>query len=106
VAERVTADRPDVRLRRARMESWRLIADGPVGPQSELLDPSRPVWLYEEEVPNTGIAVECHWRYARWSDGSTHLWRERAKRPSTGNRSSGVRWDLIDSGSPPLPSRV
>lgn len=45
--------------------------------------------------------VECRWRYARWSDGSTHLWRERSKHPSGGNRSSGVRWDFVEAGEGP-----
>ena len=95
VPERITSGEPDIRLRRARMESWELLDGVPVGPHSELLDPARPVWVREEEVPATGVIVERRWRYARWSDGSTHLWLERAKRLAGGNRSSGVRWDTI-----------
>jgi len=97
VAERVRADLPDVRLRRARMQSWQLLRGGQVGPQSELLDARRPRWVYEEEVPASGVLIERRWRFARWHDGSFHLWLERTKRPRRGERSSGVRWDLIDA---------
>jgi hypothetical protein len=95
IPERVTAGRSDIRLRRARMESWNTLAGGPLGPQSEILDPTRPVWLREEEVPATGVVIERRWRFARWHDGTTQLWLERSKRPAGGNRSSGVRWDII-----------
>jgi hypothetical protein len=96
IPERVRADGPEVRLRRARMQSWETLGGGQAGPQSELLDSRRPCWLYEEEVPASGVLMERRWRFARWHDGSYHLWLERSKRPGRGERSSGVRWDLID----------
>ncbi len=84
-----------VRLRRARMQSWSLLDRRYAGPQSTLLDPRRPRWLSEEQVPKDGVRVEIRWRYARWRDGSVHLWRQRHRRPGRGERSSGLRWDLL-----------
>jgi hypothetical protein len=76
------------------------------GPQSTLLDPTRPRWLSEEQVPSDGLVVEVRWRYARWRDGSVHLWRQRRRRPGGRARSSGLRWDLLEgdaSASEPVP---
>ena len=102
IPERIDpAGSAQVRLRRARMQSWSLLdggagAPGQVGPQSTLLDPRRPRWLSEEQVPRDGVRVEVRWRYARWTDGSVHLWRQRHRRPGRGERSSGLRWDIIE----------
>jgi hypothetical protein len=99
VAERVAGGGAEVRLRRGRMRAWELL-DGPqVGPQSVLLDPRRPRWLYEEEVPRDGARIERRWLLARWSDGSLHVWLQRRKRAGRGERASGVRWDLLEPGT-------
>ncbi|GIH27831.1 hypothetical protein Aph01nite_61410 [Acrocarpospora phusangensis] len=95
VAERVAADSAQIRLRRARMRDWTPTA-GPVGPQGTLLDPRRPMWLYEEEVPAGGVRVQRAWQLARWHDGSLHVWLRRHKRPGRGDPSSGIRWDLLE----------
>ena len=97
IAERVDATAfGEVRLRRARMQAWSLLGAGQVGPKSVLLDPRRPRWLYEEEVPRSGVQVERAWQLARWHDGSVHVWLQRRKRPGRGERTSGVRWDLLE----------
>lgn len=80
------------------MQAWGLLDAGQVGPRSALLDPRRPQWLYEEEVPRAGVRVERRWQLARWHDGSLHLWLQRRKHPGRGERSSGVRWDLLEPG--------
>jgi hypothetical protein len=105
VPERVDpATSAEVRLRRARMQAWALLGAGQVGPKSDLLDPSRPRWLYEEEVPAGGAQVERRWQLARWHDGSVHLWLQRRKRPGRGGGTSGVRWDLLEQpGDPARP---
>jgi hypothetical protein len=100
VPEQLADGSPEYRLRRARMESWRLLPSGPAGPRSELLDPTRPIWFDETEVPDMGVSVERRWRYARWWDGSVRVWLERVKTPGTGTRSSGVRWDLLRAADP------
>ena len=99
VAERIDpADAAQVRLRRARMQSWALLGEHrQLGPQSALLDPRQPCWLYEEEVPTSGVRLERSWQAGRWHDGTLHVWLQRRKRPGRGERSSGIRWDLLRS---------
>jgi hypothetical protein len=101
VAERVEPRvDAEVRLRRARMQDWALLDGEQAGPMSTVLDPRRPRWLYEEEVPRGGVDVSSAWQLGRWHDGSVHLWLQRRKRPGRGERSSGVRWDLLDRVGP------
>ncbi len=96
LAERVTRGGADIRLRRARMQQWETSAATNAGPHGMVLDPSRPRWLQEEEVPRSGIRVDRRWRYARGSDGVGHLWLQLEKVPGRGERASGVRWDVIE----------
>ncbi len=72
-----------VRLRRARVQSWGLLGAGQAGPKSELLDPTRPRWLDEEQVPKAGVTVERAWQLARWHDGSLHVWLRYRVTPRT-----------------------
>ncbi len=97
VAERVDPDSAQIRLRRGRLQSWaELTADADlVGPHSQLLDPRRPRWLFEEEIPTGGVRVERRWQAARWHDGSLHAWLQQRKRPGRAERGSGLRWDLL-----------
>ena len=88
---------PQVRLRRSRMQLWELLPRALVGPKGELLRPDLPLFLEEEEVLRGGISVERRWQVARWIDGSVHVWLQRAKRMGRSERSSGVRWDLIEA---------
>lgn len=94
VPERISEGSAEVRLRRARLSQWSLVADA--GPRSELLDPSGPRWIREEQVPASGVQVERRWRYARGHDGTGHLWQQFSVTPASGQRSSGLRWDLLD----------
>jgi hypothetical protein len=94
--ERVSTGSAEVRLRRCRMQSWSQLVGDQIGPHSTLLDPRRPRWLYEEEVPRGGVRVDRRWQLARWHDGSVHVWLQRRKRPGRGERSSGLRWDLLE----------
>ncbi len=50
----------------------------------------------EEEVPRTGVRITRSYQYARWIDGSTHLWIGRRKRPGRGEASSGLQFDVIE----------
>lgn len=90
-----------VRLRRARMQAWALLGAGQVGPMSELLDPRRPRWLAEQQVPKDGVRVERAWQLGRWHDGSVHVWLRYRVSPGRGESSSGVRWDLLDREAAP-----
>ena len=70
-------------------------ADNPE-PRGELLRLREP-WLYEEEVPRSGSQVTRSWQYARWHDGSRHLWQARRKATGGGEGSSGLRFDRIEN---------
>lgn len=87
-------ERRGVRLRRGAM----LGRDGlgPVEPRGQLLRPDETLLLYEEEVPRAGVEVVRAYQYARWIDGSTHLWRSRTKRSGRGEGSSGLQYDSLE----------
>ena len=86
-----------VRLRRSRMQAWSLLGGQQVGPMSELLDPRRPRWLDEEQVPKAGVRVERSWQLGRWHDGGLHLWLHWRTSPGRGEAAGGVRWDILDT---------
>jgi hypothetical protein len=52
--------------------------------------------LNEREIPRAGVRLTRAYQYARWTDGSTHLWVGRRKRPSRGEGSSGLRFDVVE----------
>ncbi len=64
----------------------------PLGQVLKLVDPA----INEEEVPREGAIVTRSYQYARWIDGSTHLWIGRRKRAGRGEGSSGLRFDVIE----------
>jgi hypothetical protein len=66
---------------------------GTFEPKGPLLESGKPLTLYDEEVPRAGVQVTRAYQYARWVDGSTHLWVGRRKRPGRGEGSSGLRFD-------------
>jgi hypothetical protein len=67
-----------------------------LGPRGLILEPHRELLLSDEEVPREGARVTRAYQYARWSDGSTHLWIGRRKQPGRGEGSSGLRFDIVD----------
>jgi hypothetical protein len=69
----------------------------PAKPLGRLLraDDNGPLWIYEEEVPRAGATVDCIWKYGRWHDGRSFLWKARRKRTGRGEGSSGLRFDVI-----------
>jgi hypothetical protein len=96
VPVRIDPARPDIRLRRGRVL---LDRDGqPTAPSAlgRVLEPSVPLSLFEEEVPRAGARVTRAWQYARWSDGTTHLWIGRRKGPGRGEGWSGLRFDAVE----------
>lgn len=68
-------------------------------PQGLILEPGRELSLFEEEVPRAGARVQRAYQYARWTDGSTHLWVGRRKRPGAGEGWSGLRFDVVEPTS-------
>jgi hypothetical protein len=69
---------------------------GVLGPRGLILEPQRELLLNDEEVPREGARVTRAYQYARWSDGSTHLWVGRRKQPGRGEGSSGLRFDIVE----------
>lgn len=68
----------------------------PSQPRGRVLVPGAPLTLLDEEVPRAGARVTRSWQYARWVDGSTHVWVGRRKEPGRGEGSSGLRFDSLE----------
>jgi hypothetical protein len=69
---------------------------GVLKPQGRVLEPGRDLLLHDEEVPREGARVTRAYQYARWIDGSTHLWIGRRKQPGRGEGSSGLQFDIVE----------
>ena len=65
-------------------------------PQGLILDPGSDLLLHDEEVPREGARVTRSYQYARWINGTTHLWMGRRKEPGRGEGSSGLRFDVAE----------
>ena len=59
------------------------------------LDEQALLRLHEEAVPRSGLRVQLTKQRMRWSNGSTHVWLGRKVLSGRGERSSGLRFDLI-----------
>jgi hypothetical protein len=70
--------------------------EGRLKPQGLILDPGHDLVLPDEEVPREGARVTRSYQYARWVDGSMHLWVGRRKEVGRGEGSSGLRFDTIE----------
>jgi hypothetical protein len=66
-------------------------------PQGRVLEPGHALLLHDEEVPREGARVTRGYQYARWVDGSTHLWIGRRKQPGRGEGSSGLQFDILEA---------
>jgi len=77
-------------LRRART-----IKDLTKGPQYKGVLLSESKYVFEEEVPRTGIMVCRVFQMARDSDGKRYCWQSRKKRPDASQKSSGLRFDYL-----------
>ena len=62
-----------------------------------ILEAGEKLSLYEEEVPREGVSVTRSFQFARWIDGSSHLWLGRRKQVGRGEGSSGLRFDILES---------
>jgi len=63
--------------------------------RGRILQPDKPLVLFEEEVPRAGKRVTREWRYTRWHDGTSYVWVGRRVRPGQGEGSSGLRFDAL-----------
>jgi hypothetical protein len=80
-----------IRLQRGALA--RAAAGGLAQARGRILGISGDLLLYDEEVPRSGARVTAAYQYARWIDGSSHLWRGRRKEVGRGEGSSGLRYD-------------
>jgi hypothetical protein len=69
-------------------------------PRGRILGVPGPLFVRDEEVPRAGAHVTTAYQYARWIDGSSHLWRGRRKQPGRGEGSSGLRFDSVVETAP------
>lgn len=67
----------------------------PSQPRGRILATGAQLTLFNEEAPRSGTNVTRGWQYARWVDGSTHVWVGRRKEPGRGEGSSGLRFDSL-----------
>jgi len=78
------------------MEAQGRILNPPVKDDPAAAD-QKGLSLFEEEIPREGIRVTRSYQLTRWHDGSTHLWIGRRKRVGSGEGSSGLRFDTLES---------
>lgn len=69
-----------------------------VMPVGRILQPTGqvPYRVREEEISRAGVRVIRRVARARWTDGSTWLWTTRQRRASSGEGSSGLRFDIAE----------
>lgn len=68
---------------------------GGSAPEGRILAELEHVRLHEEELARTGTVLRRKWKYARWIDGSTHVWVGRVRTLGRGEGSSGLRFDEV-----------
>jgi hypothetical protein len=64
--------------------------------QSEALNASANLLLYDEEIPREGVHVTRRRRLTRWIDGSTWVWTAFRNDVGTGEGSAGLRFDTLE----------
>ena len=84
-----------IRLRRAALA---LTGAPPPHALGTMIGAPGPLLINDEEVPRSGASVTRSFQYARWLDGSTHLWVGRRMEPGQGEANSGLQFDTA-SGS-------
>jgi|GEM_PF-2076833 len=85
-----------IRLKRGVLPNIGIEAvEGMLEPHGRVLEPGPELLLHDEEVPREGARVTRSYQYARWVDGSTHLWIGRRKQPGRGEGSSGLQFDIL-----------
>jgi hypothetical protein len=64
-------------------------------PLGRLLEPGRPLTLFEEEVPRSGLLATRAWQFARTASGASVAWIGRRTRPGRGESRSGLGYDRL-----------
>jgi hypothetical protein len=60
--------------------------------------------IADEEIPREGAVVRRVFEYARWLDGTSHLWLGRKKLPGKGEGASDLRHDVLVRRVPVAPA--
>jgi hypothetical protein len=63
-------------------------------------DPKRSYYVYEEEVPRTGVRVYRSYQRARWYGGRVVTWLGTRKQTGRGSGSSGLVFDYLENAPP------
>ncbi len=84
----------EIRLQRAQMPG----AKGALG--TVLTEKPAPYFIYEEEVPRSGVLVQRSFQRARWLNGKTCLWVGRNKKAAKGEGWSNLKFDQIEPIAP------
>ena len=72
-----------------------------VEPRSSLLrpgldaTPKKPFFVFEEEVPRSGVQVTLAYQRTRWLDGKVFVWLGAGKTTGRGEASSGLAFDRL-----------
>ncbi len=77
-------DSAQIRLKRGRMAEWELLPPNSVGIRGVTLlpNPAKPLNLFEEEVPSSGVTITHAYQVARNPAGRSFLWLGRRKQPA------------------------
>jgi hypothetical protein len=108
VPQHIQGDKRQVQLRRAAMP--RLLENDPdpdyerVRPRTLLLrqglDAKQSFFIYEEEVPRSGVHVSQTFQRTRWSNGQVFIWIGAKKATGRGEGHSGLAYDqIVSTGS-------
>ncbi|HKU15275.1 MAG TPA: hypothetical protein VJQ52_12845 [Steroidobacteraceae bacterium] len=65
--------------------------------EGRILNKDPRLLMFDEEVPREGIHVARHYQLARWIDGSTWAWMALRKFIGSGEGSSRLRFDSVDT---------
>ncbi len=65
-------------------------------PRSLLLRELAGAGLREQELPREGRRLTRRTAYARWSDGTTHVWTRRRAQAGRGEGASGLVYDVLE----------
>jgi hypothetical protein len=70
-------------------------------PLGHLLEPGRPLALFEEELPRSGLLATRAWQFARTAAGGSVAWIGRRTRPGRGESRSGLAYDRLSTPEGP-----
>jgi hypothetical protein len=66
-------------------------------PRGRLLEPGRPLALFEEELPRSGLLATRAWQFTRTAAGESVTWVGRRTRPGRGESRSGLGYDRLSA---------